>query len=109
MVTVVRDGNQDKQPLLEVLASERLLAVVVLDHGEDAEPLAAALSASGLRFVEVTLRTDAALGAIARMAANETLVVGAGTVLAVAQVDPVIDAGARFVVSPGLNLDRVQR
>jgi 2-dehydro-3-deoxyphosphogluconate aldolase / (4S)-4-hydroxy-2-oxoglutarate aldolase len=107
MVAVVTDGHQD-QPLLEILASERLLAVVVLDHGADAEPLGAALSASGLRFVEVTLRTDAAFDAIARMAANENLVVGAGTVLAVDQVQAVIDGGARFVVSPGLNLDVVR-
>lgn len=87
-----------------------IVPVVVLDDAEDAVPLGAALLAGGVTVVEVTLRTPAAVAALRAMAAElPDLHVGAGTVLTPAQVDEVVDAGARFVVSPGLSgpvLDR---
>jgi 2-dehydro-3-deoxyphosphogluconate aldolase/(4S)-4-hydroxy-2-oxoglutarate aldolase len=84
-----------------VLARFRIVPVVVLDDAEAAEPLADALVAGGLGIAEITLRTPAALAAIRTMAKREDVVVGAGTVLTPAQVEAAVDAGARFVVSPG--------
>ncbi|WBB80503.1 bifunctional 4-hydroxy-2-oxoglutarate aldolase/2-dehydro-3-deoxy-phosphogluconate aldolase [Micromonospora sp. WMMD882] len=83
------------------LADARILPVVVLDQARDAAPLAAALVEGGLRSVEVTFRTDAAADAIRIMAERPDVVVGAGTVLTTEQVDRAVEAGARFVVSPG--------
>ncbi len=87
-----------------------IVPVVVLDDAAAAVPLGTALLAGGVDVVEVTLRTPAAVAALRAMAAElPDLHVGAGTVLTPAQVDEVVDAGARFVVSPGLSgpvLDR---
>ena len=87
----------------------RLLPVVVLSSVEQAAPLGAALLAGGLRSVEVTFRTDAAAASIRVLAGNPELLVGAGTVLTVDQVDQAFDAGARFVVSPGFGPAVVRR
>ncbi len=81
----------------------RLVPVVVLADARRAEGLAEALVAGGLHVAEVTFRTPAAAEAIRRMAEHPDLVVGAGTVLRPEQVDQAADAGARFVVSPGLS------
>lgn len=91
------------------LATRRLLPVVVLDHAADAMPLADALIAGGLPVAEVTFRTPAAEAALRAMAALDDVLVGAGTVLGVDQVDRAFDAGARFVVSPGLSTAVVRR
>lgn len=80
-----------------------ILPVVVLDSAASAEPLGAALLAAGIRQAEVTLRTPAALDALRILARIPGLRVGAGTVLEEAQVDDAVDAGAAFVVSPGLD------
>ncbi|BCB84950.1 ketohydroxyglutarate aldolase [Phytohabitans suffuscus] len=87
----------------QAIGAARLLPVVVLEDAAGAEPLAAALTAGGLRSVEVTFRTDAAAEAIRIMAENPELLVGAGTVLTPAQVDAAVEAGAKFVVSPGFS------
>jgi 2-dehydro-3-deoxyphosphogluconate aldolase / (4S)-4-hydroxy-2-oxoglutarate aldolase len=109
MVTYVTDVRHPERELLRILAAERLLAVIVLEDSDSAGLLAAAVLAGGLRCVEVTLRTDRAAATITTMAATEGLVVGAGTVLTAAGADQAIDAGARFVVSPGFNADVVRR
>lgn len=93
----------------EQIAADRVLPVVVLDDAADAEPLADALLAGGLHCAEVTFRTAAAADAIAAMAKRPDLLVGAGTVLTAAQVDAAVDAGAEFVVSPGLGPTVVRR
>ena len=85
-----------------------VIPVLVIDDAAHARPIAEALVAGGLRALEVTLRTPAALEAIAEMAKVEGAVVGAGTVLDEAQLDAALGAGARFVVSPGLT-DRLGR
>jgi 2-dehydro-3-deoxyphosphogluconate aldolase/(4S)-4-hydroxy-2-oxoglutarate aldolase len=93
-----------------LLAACPLVPVVVLDRAEDARPLGEALLAAGITAVEITLRTPAGLDAIAVASeALPELTVGAGSVLTSAQVDQVIDAGARFVVSPGLHAPVVAR
>ncbi len=80
-----------------------IVPVVVLDEAADAQPLAAALVTGGLPIAEVTFRTAAARDAIAAMAADPRMLVGAGTVLTVEQVDQAAQAGARFIVSPGFS------
>jgi len=90
------------------IAAARLLPVVVIDDPRAAAPLAAALKRGGLRCAEITLRTAAAEEAIRVMAADPDIVVGAGTVLNAQQAARVIDAGARYIVTPGLSLQVVQ-
>ncbi len=85
-----------------------VVPVIVIHDPAQAAALATALVASGLTALEVTLRTPAALEAIAEMAKIPGAVVGAGTVLDEAQLDAALEAGARFVVSPGLT-DRLAR
>ncbi|MFJ1637838.1 MULTISPECIES: bifunctional 4-hydroxy-2-oxoglutarate aldolase/2-dehydro-3-deoxy-phosphogluconate aldolase [unclassified Streptomyces] len=85
-----------------VLDLAPVVPVVVLEDAADAVPLARALVAGGLPAIEVTLRTAAALDAIAAIAAEvPDAVVGAGTVISVRHVDDTVAAGARFLVSPG--------
>ncbi|MFE2627193.1 MULTISPECIES: bifunctional 4-hydroxy-2-oxoglutarate aldolase/2-dehydro-3-deoxy-phosphogluconate aldolase [Streptomyces] len=88
--------------MTSVLDLAPVVPVVVVDDPSDAVPLARALVAGGLRAIEVTLRTPAALDAIRAVAdAVPDAVVGAGTVLTPEQVTRSVEAGARFLVSPG--------
>ena len=81
-----------------------IVPVVVLNDAKDAEPLAKALCEGGLPCAEVTFRTDAAEESIRIMAEKfPDMLVGAGTVLTTEQVDRAVAAGAKFIVSPGLN------
>lgn len=86
-----------------------IVPVVTCPTVESADTVADGLVAGGLPVAEVTLRTDAGLESIRRMAARGDLAVGAGTVTSPDQVDAVADAGASFVVSPGLHLPTVAR
>ena len=79
-----------------------VVPVLVIEDVAHARPIAEALVAGGLFALEVTLRTAAALEVIAEMAKVEGAVVGAGTVLNEADLRASIDAGAKFIVSPGL-------
>ncbi|WP_225843764.1 bifunctional 4-hydroxy-2-oxoglutarate aldolase/2-dehydro-3-deoxy-phosphogluconate aldolase [Streptomyces albus] len=89
-------------PAPSVLDLAPVLPVVVLHDAEDAVPLARALVAGGLPAIEVTLRTPAAPAAIRAIAdAVPEAVVGAGTVLSGGDVRTAVEAGARFLVSPG--------
>lgn len=81
-----------------------IVPVVVLDDAKDAEPLAQALCDGGLPCAEVTFRTAAAEESIRIMSEKfPQMLVGAGTVLTTDQVDRAAAAGAKFIVSPGLN------
>ena len=81
-----------------------IVPVVVLNDAKDAEPLAKALCEGGLKCAEVTFRTAAAEESIKIMAEKfPDMLVGAGTVLTTEQVDRAVAAGAKFIVSPGLN------
>ena len=84
-----------------------VVPVVVLEHARDALPVADALAAGGCTLIEVTLRTAAALPAIRALAAHPSVVVGAGTVLNATQARAANEAGARFIVAPGLDADTV--
>ena len=95
--------------VLSALSAARLVPVVVLDDAADADALAGALVAGGLPVAEVTFRTAAAQESIRAMSARGDILVGAGTVLTVAQVDQAVAAGASFVVSPGLSRAVVER
>ena len=82
----------------------KLVPVVKIDRTEDAVPLAKALIEGGLPCAEVTFRTAQAKESIRLMKeAFPQMLVGAGTVLNAKQVDEAIEAGAEFIVSPGLN------
>lgn len=85
-----------------LLAASPVIPVLTIRDAAHAVPLARALLEGGIGVVEVTLRTPAALEAIAAMAAAlPEMAVGAGTVLTAAQYREVDEAGAKFVVSPG--------
>lgn len=90
-------------PLPSVFKAHTLVPVLVVDDGARAAALGRALVNGGLPIAEVTFRTDAAPSAIASMSRVEGLTVGAGTVLNPAQVDAAVEAGARFIVTPGLS------
>ena len=90
--------------VLEKIQKIGIVPVVVLDDAKDAAPLAKALCEGGLPCAEVTFRTAAAEEAIRIMAKEfPEMLVGAGTVLTTEQVDRAVNAGAKFIVSPGLN------
>jgi len=86
----------------DLLTISPVIPVVVIDDVADAVPLARALARGGVRIMEITLRTEAGLGAIERVAAEvpETTV-GAGTVTTPQEAAAAQQAGARFVVTPG--------
>jgi 2-dehydro-3-deoxyphosphogluconate aldolase/(4S)-4-hydroxy-2-oxoglutarate aldolase len=98
-----------KSGVLDAIAAARLLPVVVIADARAGLPLATALKRGGLRLAEITLRTGAAEAAIRAMAADPEMTVGAGTVLTAAQAARAIDAGARFIVTPGFSLEVVQQ
>ena len=95
--------------VLEQLSKFGVVPVVVLNDVKDAEPLAKALCQGGLPCAEVTFRTDAAEESIRIMTEKyPEMLVGAGTVLTTEQVDRAVAAGAKFIVSPGLNPEVVK-
>ncbi len=89
---------------LKQIGATGIVPVVVLNKVSDSEPLAEALIKGGLPCAEVTFRTDAAEESIRAISKKfPDMFVGAGTVLTTEQVDRAIGAGAKFIVSPGLN------
>ena len=88
--------------IAEIMQTAPVIPVIVVDDVEHAVPLARALVAGGLRVLEVTLRTPAALDAIRAMKGVEGAIVGAGTVTNQQELAHAIEAGSEFIVSPGL-------
>ena len=91
-------------PVPKQISDIGIVPVIAIDDAEKAVPLAKALVAGGLPVAEVTFRTaagEAAIRAISREVPE--MLVGAGTVLTHDQLDRALDAGARFIVSPGFN------
>jgi 2-dehydro-3-deoxyphosphogluconate aldolase/(4S)-4-hydroxy-2-oxoglutarate aldolase len=90
------------EKLLSTLKLQPVVPVLIIDDAKTAVPLARALVAGGLKAIEITLRTEAALEAV-RLVAQEVegAVVGAGTILNAAHYAAAVDAGSQFIVSPG--------
>jgi len=86
-----------------VLHVSPVIPVVTIDDPQDAVPLARALVAGGVGIIELTLRTDSALTSL-KLIAEEVpdILIGAGTILTPQQADGAVQAGARFLVSPGV-------
>ena len=85
-----------------IMRTAPVIPVLEIEDVRQARPLAEALVSGGLRVLEVTLRTPAAIDAIREMKKVEGAIVGAGTVINNAQLDAVVDAKVEFIVSPGL-------
>ncbi len=87
---------------IEQVAACGVVPVVVLEDAEQAVPTAKALLAGGINAMEITFRTAAAKDSIAKVAREvPEMIVGAGTVINVDQLHDALDAGAKFIVSPG--------
>ncbi|MFB2550274.1 2-dehydro-3-deoxy-phosphogluconate aldolase [Ensifer soli] len=98
--------GENSEALLSILRLQPVVPVLIVEDAATAVPLARALVAGGLKAIEITLRTPAALDAIRAVASEvEGAVAGAGTILSAAQFDEAVEAGARFIVSPGATGD----
>ena len=96
--------------MLDAIAAAGIVPVVKISDAAKAAPLARALLSGGVGVIEVTFRTAAAAGAIAAIAREvPEMLVGAGTVLTRDQLSAAKTAGARFIVSPGLDADVVSQ
>jgi 2-dehydro-3-deoxyphosphogluconate aldolase/(4S)-4-hydroxy-2-oxoglutarate aldolase len=90
------------EKLLSILRLQPVVPVLIVEDAKSAVPLARALVAGGLKAIEITMRTAAALDAVRAVAEEvEGAEVGAGTILNVAQWEAAVAAGSRFIVSPG--------
>ena len=89
--------------VLEQIGRLKVVPVVALKDAENAAPLGEALARGGLPIAEITFRTAAAESAIRTLAKQADLLVGAGTVLNPDTAKRAVDAGAKFIVSPGFN------
>ncbi len=96
-------GETASSTVLDRIGQCRVVPVVVIDDPLGAAPFGRALIDAALPLAEVTFRTAQAEAAVAELARDDDLLVGAGTILTVAQVDRAVDAGAAFIVSPGLD------
>lgn len=98
----------DRKKITARIQELAVVPVVAIEDAKDAVPLAKALTEGGLPCAEVTFRTDAAKESIRRMTqAYPDMLVGAGTVLSVTQVEDALEAGAKFIVSPGFDSEIV--
>ena len=90
--------------VFDVIADHGLVPVLTVDRAADVGPVAEALLAGGLPCAEITFRTDAARDAIELLTTSHPqMLVGAGTVLTADQARVAVDAGARFVATPGFD------
>jgi 2-dehydro-3-deoxyphosphogluconate aldolase/(4S)-4-hydroxy-2-oxoglutarate aldolase len=96
-------AQEKSKDVLEQVGRLRIVPIISIDDASGASPLGDALLAGGLPLVEVTYRTEAADAAIRMLARQGDLLVGAGTVLNPDTAKRAVDAGAKFLVSPGFN------
>lgn len=97
------------QALIYALEKTPIIPIVALHKVEHAVPLAEALLEGGLRTIEITLRTPCALDAIEAIAQNvPNILVGAGTVKSLSDLQDAYTAGAQFTVSPGVSMGLIQ-
>src|SRR5256885_15715872 len=95
--------SNSTQIVLDRIGELKIVPVVSIEDAGDAVALGEALTSAGLPLAEVTFRTAAAADAIRALSRDKNLLVGAGTVLNVDTVKRAVDAGAKFIVSPGFN------
>ena len=104
-----QQSEMEMDSVFTQLKKTGIVPVVKIEDGQNAVPLANALREGGLNCAEITFRTAAAETAIAAITGQyPDMLVGAGTVLTTAQVDQAVAAGAKFIVSPGLNPEVVR-
>src|SRR5579864_2114349 len=95
--------RQEDPAMHALFRGTSVIPVLTIERLSDAVPLARALGEGGLGIIEITLRTPAALAAIAAITCElPHLVIGAGTVQRAADIGEAVRAGARFLVSPGM-------
>ena len=95
--------------LYKIIENSGVIPVVVLEDAANAVPLAKALLAGGINICEITFRTAAAEEAIRQISLNmPDMIVGAGTVITKEQAKAATDAGAKFIVSPGSDLEVIR-
>lgn len=93
----------------EKICQNNIIPVVVINDACKAVPAAKALLAGGIKVIEITFRTAAARRAIAEVCMHVPgMLVGAGTIINTDQLDQALEAGAKFIVSPGLNVDLIK-
>lgn len=93
-----------QKELLDMIANRKIVPVVKLDDANDAKPLCEALIAGGLPVAEITFRTDAAEESIRKSVSSfPDMLVGAGTIVNVEQAKRALDAGSKFLVTPGFS------
>jgi 2-dehydro-3-deoxyphosphogluconate aldolase/(4S)-4-hydroxy-2-oxoglutarate aldolase len=103
-----QNRNWKKEPA-EILSISPVIPVMVIEKLEQAVPLARALVAGGVKVLEITLRTDAAVDAIEAISREvPDAVVGAGTVITLEDLNAVARAGAVFAISPGLTAELLE-
>lgn len=95
-------NRHDQMSALDIIANSRIVAIVRLDDLSSAKHITDALTAGGIRAIEFTLTNDDAVRTISEIArlVDDSVTIGAGSVISGAQVRAVADAGAQFVVSP---------
>lgn len=90
--------------MINRIADKKIVPVTIIDHAEDALPIAEALLEAGLDVIEITFRTPAAAEAVKKISqAFPEMLVGAGTLLSPYQVEKAVQSGAKFAVTPGTN------
>ena len=89
-------------PIERIMRAAPVIPVLVIEYASEARLLAETLVAAGLKVIEVTLRSPAALDAIREMRQVPDAIVGAGTVTNPTELDAALTAGAEFIISPGL-------
>ena len=94
--------------ITKVFQKIRIIPVVTIHQADEVNPLADALVGGGLPCAEITFRTNAAVAAIEKLCKRMDMLTGAGSVLTVDQAKTAVAAGAKFIVSPGLNLKVLQ-
>ena len=96
-------------PILEQISNIGLVPVIKIDDAEKAVPLVRALKKGGIPVAEVTFRTACAAEAIRKIAdAEPDVLVGAGTVISVEQAKAAVEAGAKYIISPGFDAEVVK-
>jgi len=96
------------EAVTDLLEKYAVVPTIVLEDASQSAPLAQALISGGLPVAEVALRTPDSLDVLRRMSVFSDLLAGAGTVLNVAQAEQAVTAGAKFIVSPGMDVDLIR-